>query len=100
MRSFQRNLLTIVVLLPAVFVFSRCGQQQSVPAIRGADSAFAQFSETFLKGWLDWRPQSAISLGFHEYDKQVTDYSKTSIASELQRLKDYRARLGALDTAG
>ena len=99
MRSFQRNFLTIVVLLPAVFVFSRCGQQQSVSAIGGADSAFAQFSETFLKGWLDWRPQSAVSLGFHEYDKQVTDYSKTSIASELERLKDYRARLGALDTA-
>jgi uncharacterized protein (DUF885 family) len=100
MRSFQRNILAAVVLLPAVFLFSRCGQQQSVPAIGGADSAFSQFSETFLKSWLDWRPQSAVSLGYHDYDKLVTDYSKASIDAELSRLNDFRTKLGMLDTAG
>ncbi len=100
MHSFKRNFLAVVALLSAAFLFSRCGQQQSVPSTGRGDSAFSQFSETFLKSWLDWRPQSAVSLGFHAYDKQVTDYSKASIDAELSRLKDYRTKLGALDTAG
>jgi uncharacterized protein (DUF885 family) len=100
MHSFKRNILAVVMLLPAALLFSRCGQQQSVPVTGGGDSAFSQFSETFLKSWLDWRPQSAVSLGYHEYDKQVTDYSKASIDAELGRLNDFRTKLGMLDTAG
>jgi uncharacterized protein (DUF885 family) len=100
MALFKRVPNAVASLLFASVVFYGCGQPQNAPAAGGGDSAFSQFSETFLKSWLDWRPQSAVALGFHDYDKQVTNYSKTSIAGELQRLKDYRTKLGMLDTAG
>src|ERR1700722_20029079 len=101
MSLIKRVPLVIVFLLFASVMFYGCGQPQNAPAASGgADSAFSQFSESFLKSWLDWRPQSAVALGYHQYDKQVTDYSKASLDAELQRLKDYRARLGALHTAG
>jgi uncharacterized protein (DUF885 family) len=97
---FKRVPHVVALLLLASFAFYGCGQPQNTPAVTGgSDSAFAQFSEAFLKSYLDWRPQSAVSLGYHQYDRQVTDYSKASIAAELQRLKDYRAKLGTLDTA-
>ena len=98
MPLFKRVLFAVASLL-LTSVFYGCGQPQNAPAASaGGDSAFSQFSEAFLQSWLDWRPQNAVSLGYHQYDKQVTDYSKASIAAELQRLKDYRARLGVLDT--
>jgi uncharacterized protein (DUF885 family) len=101
MSLFKRVPHAILFLLFASVMFYGCGQPQNAPAASGgADSAFSQFSEAFLQSWLDWRPQSAVALGYHQYDKQVTDYSKASLDAELQRLKDYRARLGALDTAG
>ena len=102
MALFKRVPIVVTSLLLASFVFYGCGQPQNTPAVAGGggDSTFSQFSEAFLKGYLDWRPQNAVSLGYHQYDKQVTDYSKASIAAELQRLKDYRAKLAALDTAG
>jgi uncharacterized protein (DUF885 family) len=101
MSLIKRVPFVIVFLLFASVMFYGCGQPQNAPAASGgADSAFSQFSESFLKSWLDWRPQNAVALGYHQYDKQVTDYSKASLDAELQRLKDYRAKLGALDTAG
>jgi len=101
MSLFKRVPVVVAFLLFASVMFYDCGQPQNAPAATGgADSTFSQFSETFLKSWLDWRPQSAVALGYHQYDRQVTDYSKASLDAELQRLKDYRVKLGALDTAG
>jgi len=62
------------------------------------DSAFQRVSDAFLKGYLDWRPQGAVALGFHEYDNKVTDYSKASLEAEVRRLKDYEGQLAGLDT--
>lgn len=62
------------------------------------DSAFQKISDAFLKGYLEWRPQSAVALGFHEYDNHVTDYRKASLEAEVKRLKEYEAQLAGLDT--
>lgn len=88
-----------ITILLAVFL-SRCGQPvATAPAAGGGDSAFNRLADDYLKGWMDWRPQSAVSLGLHQYDKQVTDYSKASIQAELQRLKEYLGKLATVDTA-
>ncbi len=64
-----------------------------------ADEAFGKLSEEYLKGYLDWRPQQAVGLGFHEYDGKVTDYGKASLDAELKRLKNYEQQLNTVDTA-
>jgi uncharacterized protein (DUF885 family) len=63
-----------------------------------ADAEFARLADEFLKGYLAWRPGTATSLGFHEYDGRTTDFSRASLDTELARLKEFDHRLGALDT--
>jgi hypothetical protein len=45
-----------------------------------ADAAFARLADEYIAGYLAWRPQTGTSLGFHEYDGKVTDYSHASLA--------------------
>ncbi len=66
---------------------------------KSGDAAFKQISDSFITGYLAWRPQSAVALGYHEYDGKVTDYSKASLDNELKRLKDFDRQLNAVDTA-
>ena len=64
-----------------------------------ADTSFYQFADSFINAYLDWRPQTAVALGFHQYDGKLTDYSKASLEKEHQRLINAKARLSKLDTA-
>ncbi|MEO8405818.1 MAG: DUF885 family protein, partial [Chitinophagaceae bacterium] len=64
-----------------------------------ADAGFQKITDDFLKGYLQWRPLNAVSLGFHEYDGQAPDYSKASLDAEYKRLKEYEQKLEAVDTA-
>jgi uncharacterized protein (DUF885 family) len=63
-----------------------------------ADAAFNRLADEYIAGYLAWRPQTGTSLGLHEYDGKVTDYSQASLAAELARLKSFDQRLGQLNT--
>ncbi|MES1218575.1 MAG: DUF885 domain-containing protein [Bacteroidota bacterium] len=76
-----------------------CKNNDKNTASGNSDSTFQQLSDEFLKGYLDWRPLQAVSLGFHEYDGKVIDYSKASLDNELNRLKDFEKKLASVDTA-
>jgi uncharacterized protein (DUF885 family) len=52
-----------------------------------------------LTGYLAWRPQEAMQLGFHEFDGKMTDFSKASIDGELARLKEFERRLDGINTS-
>jgi uncharacterized protein (DUF885 family) len=62
------------------------------------DAALAQLADEYIAGYLAWRPQTGTSLGLHEYDGKVTDYSQPSLSAELARLKSFDQRLGQLNT--
>ena len=64
-----------------------------------ADAVFQKLSDEFLEGWLAWRPQAAVELGFHAYDGRMTDFSRASLDKELKRLKDYDQKLAVLDSS-
>lgn len=68
-------------------------------AASSGDSTFEAISRDFLKGYLDWRPQSGVALGFHQYDTLVTDYTKGSMAGEITRLMRFDSLLSGLDTS-
>lgn len=82
------------LLLFLTFTFSSCEKKS-----KSEGAGFSELSEAFLQGYLDWRPQLGVYLGYHEYDGKLTDGSKESIAKELARLKDFDQKLSALDTA-
>jgi ribosomal 50S subunit-associated protein YjgA (DUF615 family) len=62
------------------------------------DRAFDRFAQDYISGWLAWRPQMGTALGFHQYDGKLTDFSQSSLTSELTRLKDFGKRLASLET--
>src|SRR5437867_1589709 len=65
-----------------------------------ADREFAQLAEDYITGYLAWRPQSGTSLGFHEFDGKLSDLSKSSLDAELGRVKQFDAKLAAIDRQG
>jgi uncharacterized protein (DUF885 family) len=85
------------LLLFFIFIIS-CNNNDKKTDQNDADQTFQQSADDFLKGYLDWRPQAAVALGFHEYDGKISDYSKASLDNELKRLKDYEQKLTAIDT--
>jgi uncharacterized protein (DUF885 family) len=92
----------ILCALSIVFILSGCKNNAATGSSSGpvsADSAFAQLSREFLDGELAWGPENAVSLGFHQYDGKLTNYSKASLDSELTKLKSYDRQLSALDTS-
>ena len=89
---------TLNLFLSLAFIFTGCKQNSSDKLPGSSDASFQQLSESFISGYLAWRPQTAVSLGFHEFDGKLSDESKGSIDKELARLKDYNQKLEALDT--
>src|SRR5258707_703330 len=72
--------------------------QTSAFAPEEGDKTFPRMSDEFLRGYLRWRPAVGSTLGFHEYDGKVTDYSGISIEIELSRLKSFDQRLADFDS--
>jgi uncharacterized protein (DUF885 family) len=93
----MKKILTFVFV--SYILFSGCNPHETEKQPASADGTFQQISEDFIKGYLAWRPQSAVNLGFHEYDGRLTDLSKQSIDTELTRLKDYLQKLQAIDSS-
>lgn len=88
-----------IIILQFVFAFAFFGCNQKEKNGASENKAFEKLSEEYLKGYLDWRPQSGVALGLHEYDGKLGDYSKTSLAAEVARLKEYDSKFSKIDSA-
>ena len=89
---------SFIYFLGISIIFASCKLNNPDKPAVSADSDFQQLSDSFLLGYLSWRPQTGVGLGLHEYDGKLTDLSKESISKELTRLKDYEQKLEAIDT--
>jgi uncharacterized protein (DUF885 family) len=89
-------------LLTLLLVLSLPGCAEPTPSSSSkdgsADAMFAHLTDEYLDGYLAWRPQTGTTLGFHQYDGKVTDFSQASFDAELSRLKSFDARLSHVDT--
>lgn len=88
-----RNAVAILATLLLLYV----GSVNNSAAASKGDAEFDNVSDEFLTGYLAWRPLMATSLGLHQYDGRITDYSRESIAAELARLEKFEAQVAALD---
>jgi uncharacterized protein (DUF885 family) len=90
--------MKINILLLLVFAAFSCTETEKKSNTDG-DSVFDKVSEDYIKGYLDWRPQSGVSLGLHEYDGKLPNYSYASLDKEVTRLKYYEKKLSEIDSA-
>ena len=92
--------MTKLLPLPILLVVGLVQMQQRVqPADsppNNAERKFNQLAEEFITGYLAWRPQTGTTLGLHEYDGKLTDYSRPSLDAELARLKRFDEQLATL----
>jgi len=88
----------LFTLLITGILFISCTNTHKGATANSGDTAFQKLSDDFLSGYLKWRPQASVALGFHEYDGKITDFSKASIDSELARLNNYGNLLSNFDT--
>jgi len=88
-----------ILILPFLLVFAFISCNKNEKNNTESNSAFEKLSEEYIKGYLDWHPQSAVSLGYHEYDGKINDYSKAAIEAEVSRLKEYEIQFSKIDSA-
>jgi uncharacterized protein (DUF885 family) len=93
----MRKLISYFLIIS--IILTSCKLNNPDKQATNADADFQKISDSFLLGYLSWRPQAAVGLGFHEYDGKLTDESRASINKEIARLTDYEQKLEAIDTS-
>ena len=92
----MKKFIFLFVILTIVLV--SCRDNKKTTSIANGDLKFQQLSEDYISGYLAWRPELSVYLGFHEYDGKTSDFSKGSIENELGRLKKYNQMLHEIDS--
>ena len=92
----MKKFIFLFVILTIVLV--SCRDNKKATSIANGDLKLQQLSEDYISGYLAWRPELSVYLGFHEYDGKTSDFSKGSIENELTRLKKYNQMLHEIDS--
>src|SRR4029077_2267065 len=71
----------------------------NVSALQTPDQEYEAVAEEFIKGYFAARPLLGTSIGLHEYDGKISDYSRLALDAELSRLKRFEDRLQKFDLA-
>jgi uncharacterized protein (DUF885 family) len=93
--------MRILLVILSCLLLAGCagtGPNATAPS-SDADKVFARVADDYLGGYLAWRPLAGTSLGLHQYDGKLTDYSRASIDAELARLKSFDQQLADLGIA-
>ncbi|MEY2547273.1 MAG: hypothetical protein QOG48_2390 [Verrucomicrobiota bacterium] len=69
----------------------------SIFAAQTPDQEYEAVAEEYIKGYLAARPLLGTSLGMHEYDGKISDYSRLALDAELSRLRRFDDRLRLFD---
>src|SRR5436189_1522199 len=68
-------------------------------ATQTADVEYEAVAEEYIKTYLAAHPLEGTSLGLHEYDGKISDYSRLALDAELSRLRRFDDRLAKFDPA-
>jgi uncharacterized protein (DUF885 family) len=65
-----------------------------------ADASFTTLASAIIDDHMKRNPSAATDAGIHKYDDQIEDVSQAGIQAASQAMKDFRAKLAAIDTTG
>ncbi len=88
-----RKTLSFAVLL---LTLSLAG---TVIAAQTQDAEYEAVAEEYVKTYLAAHPLQGTTLGFHEYDGKISDYTRLALDAELSRLRRFDDRLAKFDPA-
>jgi uncharacterized protein (DUF885 family) len=85
-----------VLALLSAGLAAACTSGQRTSGAPG-DATFTALAQQVLEDSYKRHPSAATDLGVHKYDSQLEDASKSAVAAESQALRDFRAKLAAID---
>ncbi len=92
--------LAAASLALALFALAGCGPKAPAPtAAAPAAPAWPALVDEFIESFFKAHPQFAVSVGRHEYDGELPDWSAAAIHAEVARLKAFRDRVTAFPDA-
>jgi len=89
--------LQIRYLRGLALLFSVCLPMAVASAVQTPDEEYQSVAEEYIKGYLAARPLLGTSLGLHEYDGKIADFSRLSLDAELSHLRRFDDRLRKFD---
>ena len=98
MQRTHRPLLVMACLL-LLFGCQNNTSEKTATTTASGDSTFQKTANDFITEYLNYSPAFAVSLGFHDYDGKVSDYSKASLDAQLSSLKAAEQRFASMDSA-
>src|ERR1051325_5946965 len=54
--------------------------------LAATDEEYRRNADAYLDGYFAWRPETAVSMGLHQYDGKAADFSRGSIKNEREAL--------------
>jgi uncharacterized protein (DUF885 family) len=85
--------LPLIVML-AAFALPAPAQRVSAD---GAPQTFHYLTDQYFDGYFKFNPTAGTSVGFHQYDPELEDYSAAGVAAEVAYLHSYEKKLSAID---
>src|SRR5438128_11309251 len=86
MRRFFRLARLVVFLL-----FCSCSNSK-----QSRGSAMTQFVDDYFNAYFEWNPSAATSVGFHQYDGNIEDYSAVAMWKRIETLKLVQGQISGL----
>jgi uncharacterized protein (DUF885 family) len=83
--------------LSILLMIANCLASTIAFAAQTPDAEYEAVAEEYIKGYLAAHPLNATSLGFHEYDGKISDYSRLALDAELSRARRFDDRLKKFD---
>jgi len=92
----RRILVGCLVLFTALVYVQSQAQSQSA----GADSQFVKLADRYFdEYYFAFNPSTGTSVGFHQYDNRLEDYSRASIERQVTMLKSFEQQMEQIDPA-
>jgi uncharacterized protein (DUF885 family) len=92
----RRILVGCLVLFTALVYVRSQAQQQSA----SADSQFVKLADRYFdEYYFAFNPSAGTSVGFHQYDNRLEDYSRSSIERQVTMLKSFEQQVEQIDPA-
>jgi len=58
-----------------------------------------QFVDDYFNAYFEWNPSTATSLGIHDYDNKLEDYSAAGFGKRIEKLKRLQAKLSSVPSS-
>src|SRR6266571_2608679 len=83
-----------IVRRSAALLLFLCCSCRNAEQPRG--NPMSQFVDDYFNAYFEWNPSAATSLGVHDYDNKLEDYSAGAFAKRIEKLKQLQTQLAAL----